>query len=323
MLAINRNNHIILERELANWCGMDHVVACSSGTAALHLALESMLFSGGSEIIIPEFTMIACPRAAIMAGLRPVFVDCKDDLTIDEDRILDKIGPKTKAIMPVHIYGRRCNMPVIAQIAEDYNLRIIEDLAEAHGIAPHPQTDAACWSFYRNKIIAGEEGGAVAFSNEHRAKLATSLRSLGMTEAHDFLHNPRGNNYRMSNVHALLILKSLKRFRENQEQRRRIEGWYDSRIPDKFKMPRRSVVWMYDIRRVSDPTAAVHHLNQNGISARTAFKPMSMQTEFIGSYDQLNAFRMSKQILYLPVSPDMSEDSVDIVVNTLLSELRY
>jgi perosamine synthetase len=206
-----------LEQQWARWNSLDPagMVVCSSGTAALHLALEAMQLSAGSKVIVPDFTMIACARAVTLAGLEPVLVDCTEhDLSIDCDLASSAVRKyhQVRAIMPVHIYGRRCPMNKITGIARCEGLYVVEDLAEAHGILPHPDTDAACWSFYKNKIIHGEEGGAVWFRSEERARHARSLRSLGFTEAHDFTHIPRGHNYRMSNAHASLVLDCLDRF---------------------------------------------------------------------------------------------------------------
>jgi len=140
-----------LEERLSAWSGCQNVVACSSGTAALHLAFEALQLPIGSQVIMPEFTMVACARAATMAGLRPVFVDCGEDLLMDVEKIEDYVSDLTSAILMVHVYGRVCDMERIRWIAARHNLSIIEDLAEAHGVRPDYHTRAACWSFYRNR----------------------------------------------------------------------------------------------------------------------------------------------------------------------------
>ncbi len=168
----------LLESEFGRWVGVENVVACSSGTAALHLALESLQLQAGSEVILGDFNMIACARAVTLAGLKPVFVDCCDDLTMDPDLVRSRCevdGGKAEAILATHIYGRRCDMKEIHSVARDYDLFVVEDLAEAHGVHPHVDTDASCWSFYRNKIVAGEEGGAVAFKCPEVAELAPAF----------------------------------------------------------------------------------------------------------------------------------------------------
>lgn len=303
------------------------MVCCSSGTAALHLSLEAMQLPHGSEILIPDLTMIACPRAATLAGLTPVFVDCGDDLLMDRALWASAVREQTNAIMFVHIYGRRCQM-----LPEGWGknigsrLRIIEDLAEAHGVKPHWQTDAACWSFFSNKIVSGAEGGAVWFCDPEHAKLARQLRSLGFTDAHDFMHVPRGHNYRMSNAHAELILANWKphvwfdglrnwttRIEWLTQERRQIENWYDEACPVAWQMPRRDAVWVYDFRvpGMDEVTqnVLVQTLQAEGFAARHSFKPMHIQPEYkdcwlvTGCPVWSKAAELSSQVVYLPVRP--------------------
>lgn len=313
-----------LEHEWARFNDLDPagMVACSSGTAALHLALEAFQLPSYSEVIVPDFTMVACPRAVAMAGLRPVFVDCDDRLclrTYDVQDTCDTVsGIRPKAVMPVHVYGRRCDMEGVFDWAEHYDLRVVEDLAEAHGVRPHDKTDAACWSHYKNKQVAGEEGGTVWFRDPAHAKLARQLRSLGFTDAHDYNHVPRGHNYRMSNAHAELILRNWNTplFPNGDpvieivfDMRRAIESWYDEFCPAEWRQPPREAVWVYDLR-VSGMTSetqdrVVRTLREAGIQARHGFKPMHAQTEFkdcrrVGGE---NAERASREVIYLPVAP--------------------
>ena len=302
-----------LEQKFATWVGVDPtgMVGCSSGTAALHLALEALRLPKGAEVIMPDLTMVACTRAVSLAGLTPVFVDCGEDLLMEKTLIPQALELKTKALMAVHVYGRGYGMEPPGFSPGSFYF--IEDLAEAHGIKPHSMTDIACWSFYRNKIIAGEEGGAVWFRDSEHAKLARSLRSMGFTDAHDFMHLPGGHNYRMSNAHAKLILDSLARADENIRQRRQMEARYDLHCPDEWRMPRRDAVWVYDLRipgmTKEFQDGLVRGLQAEGIAARHCFKPMHMQEEYkdckhVGGEV---AERMSREVIYLPVSPTMTE----------------
>lgn len=305
-----------LEQRWSKWLGdtTPHCVACSSGTAALHLGLEALGMPQGTEVAVPEFTMVACARAVTLAGHVPFFVDCDDKLLMDTFKIMNQPngangnGSDFRAAMFVHVYGRRQEIPLELPVWFR-----IEDLAEAHGIRPYPTTDVACWSFYKNKAVAGEEGGMVAFKDKTHADRARSLRSLGFTENHDFLHVPRGHNYRMSNVHARLVLDSLDKFSENTTARRRVEGYYERHIPHEWKMPLRDAVWVYDIKlpRSVDTADVVRELNQNGIAARLGFKCMSEQPEYRREgYKKLQAYDMSRRIIYLPVTPEMAEGNV-------------
>lgn len=283
------------------------MVACSSGTAALHLALEALRLPPGSEVITSDFNMIAVPRAITLAGLTPMFVDCREDLLIDPEWAL----PGFPTIV-THVYGRRVLVEHLASPG-----RIIEDLAEAHGIKPHDTTDAACWSFYKNKIVAGEEGGAVWFRDPENNKRARSLRSLGFTDAHDFNHIPRGHNYRLANSLANKILTSLSLYKDNYGGRRASEATYDAVCPAEWKMPPRDAPWVYDLRVRGDylpytppelQNKIVRTLREAGIEARHAFKPMSEQEEFkncikVGGG---NATRLSHEVIYLPLLPEVS-----------------
>ena len=296
------------------------MVACASGTAALHLAMELVRHRfGQGPVVVPDFTMIACARACTLAGVRPHFVDCNRRLLIDPELIRDR--QSMTAIMPVHIYGRRCDMGTIAAIACRNNCVVIEDMAEIHGVPPRTDSFAACWSFYKNKIVAGEEGGAVWFGDHRDAKVARSLRSLGLTESHDFTHIARGHNYRLSNAHAAMILESLKNFKLNRKKRREVEGWYYERIPPEWRMPSRDEVWVYDLRLPDvDKDLLIPKLNARGVRARHAFKPMNSQHEYTpGSHYASNALAASREVMYLPVHPSMAEQDVATTVETLFS----
>lgn len=305
-----------LELEFGNWISTpsENMAACSSGSAALHLALESFRLPPGSEVIVPEFTMVACARAVTLAGLKPVFVDCDDDLLISIDHLKRKITKNTRAIMAVHIYGRTCDMDAIGTLADKRHLLVIEDCSESHGAFNDYVADATCWSFYKNKIIHGEEGGMVAFNRTEDANIAKQLRNHGFTEAHDFLHSPHGWNYRMSNAHAKLILKSLEQAPELIMARSHVEHWYDKHINPKWKMPPRRVCWVYDISLLGiNTTDVVKFLNNAGVQARLGFKPMSEQSEYRHPTKSLNglcAFFASRRIIYLPVVPEMTEEDV-------------
>jgi len=311
-----------LEKSWGERVGRPNTVVCATGTAALHLALESFCFPLGSEVIVPEYTMVACARAVTMAGLKPVFVDCGSDLLINPDLIEKKITPKTVAIMPVHIYGRRCAMDQIIEIAD--KLVVVEDCSEYHGGPIHPESEVCCWSFYKNKIVAGEEGGAISFRDDltGRTEYAKCLRSHGFGLEQSHYHSPRGLSARMSNAHASVILANLSRFDENLKARRQIESWYDELIPTDLQMPARDVVWVYDLRLPTDADQGriVWGLNEKAIAARHGFKPMSYQPEYqqiLIDSSRLCAWKESLRIIYLPVYPTMPQTRVREIVDTL------
>ena len=310
-----------LEEQFGNWCGNPNTVSCASGSAALHLALETLDISPHTSVIVPEFTMISCARAVTLSNLSPLFVDCQDDLLLDVTKI--PTHNNISAIMPVHIYGRQCDMEAVHTYAEKRNALVVEDMAEIHGVQPHPKTHAACWSFYKNKIIAGEEGGMVTFRNPEHVIRAKQLRSCGFTDKHNFLHLPGGMNYRMSNAHASLILNSLRNVDDNLKKRRQVAEWYTEFLPKKWRMPFRKSCWVYDLRipGCTEPkqNQIIEELNARGIPARHSFKPMSRQPEYRGSYEHLNAHGLSNEVLYLPLCPEYNRDTIRRFVSVLLS----
>ena len=234
-----------LEKEYAKFCGKKYAVAVNSGTSALHLALIVMGIKEGDEVIVPDFTMAACGFAVSYCGAKVVTVDCKHDLNIDETLIEKKITKKTKAIMPVHIYGRLCNMEAINKIAKKHKLKVIEDACEAQG-ADTGHADITCYSLYQNKIVAGEEGGIITTNDSQIYKKLKDLKCMSFGKKHNFFHSSIGYNYRITESSAILALKSLQKIKKNLKKRRKIEKYWDERIPENWQMPDRDVVWVYD-----------------------------------------------------------------------------
>lgn len=313
-----------------------NVVACSSGTAALHLAFESLQIQGSNRILLPDYCMIACPRSVVLAGLTPAFVDVNDRLLLDTDSLGWASSDPYSGMLVVHNYGRREDMDWIHSVTTSHHA-VIEDMAELHGVAPDERTDAACWSFYSNKLIGGEEGGAVAFKEVECADRARRLRNLGFTEEHDFFHDPRGHNYRLANLLAVPILDSLKKYPENLLLRRAAERWYDNACPDEWRMPPRDAPWVYDLRvpglSWEIQKRVVRALNGKGIAARCGFRPMTCQEEyqrgerFAGDPMKWgispNALRLSKEVFYLPLTPgSVTPESARLAFETIKDVVR-
>ncbi len=324
-----------LEQKFGQWAGVDNVVGCASGTAALHLALESFKIPPGGEVIVPDYAMIACARACTLAGLKPVFVDVNPKtLLIDTDKLRDAVTPNTWAVMTVHTYGRRCDMDAIHRTAAAHDLYVVEDLAEAHGVKPHAGTDAACWSFYKNKIVFGEEGGAVAFGSKWEAGEVRRLRSLGFTAAHDYWHTPRGHNYRLSNAHASLILSSLAGSYAFRQLRAHHVGLLDEYLPrEGWRQPSREANWVYDLRipnlTVTQQRMIVEALREVGVPARYGFRPLSLQLEYLGRHVtpeearldvDTESARAAREVIYLQIgqsAPLMNRDGVRLAFKTI------
>ncbi len=306
------------EEEFAKWNNVSWGVACSSGTAALTLALRALGIGKGDEVIVPEFTMVASAWAVSYIGAVPVFVDCKDDLNINENLIEEKITERTKAIMPVHVYGRRCNMEEIMKIAYEYNLFVVEDSAEAHGVKP--VGDIACFSLYANKIISSGEGGICVTNNERLAEQMIHLRGMAFSSEHNFVHKKIAYNFRMTNLQAAIALAQLERVEEFLQKRKQIEFWYDENlrgIKEIQLMPKRNVLWVYDIL-AEDSLNLIKWLGQNGIEARQFFKPMSQQPMY---YDEnwkfLNATEYGYKGIYLPTYFELEEEDIKFIADKI------
>lgn len=313
-----------LEKEFCIWTGGRNTVAVATGTAALHLGLEALGLPQGSAVLVPELSMIACPRAVTMAGLEVIPVDCDENLLISVEALekmrysyLDK--RKIRAVMPVHTYGRLCDMPVITRWARQNDIYVIEDLAEAHGAHPHPETDVACWSFYKNKIIAGEEGGMIDFKAQAHAEKARCLRSLGFTENHDFYHEPRGVNARLSNSHARLIFDSFHAFNKNFRRRKEICSHYAALIPQEFQPPTQpQYPWVYDLRLPPEIVKPlVDSLFKYGV--REGFKPIQNQIEYADFDSVIQG--VWRNVMYLPIRPEMTYQTTENLCRLFLEKV--
>jgi dTDP-4-amino-4,6-dideoxygalactose transaminase len=232
------------EQAWADYNKLKFGVACNSGTNAIYLALKALGIGEGDEVIVPEFTMTATAWAVTYTGATPVFIDCDDTLNIDPNLIEDAISNKTKAIIPVHIYGRKCNMHEINKIADEYDLYVVEDMAEAHGI--QPSGDIACYSFYGNKILTTGEGGMCLTNNKKWADEMRLYANMYFDKERTMLHPKIGHNFRMTNLQASIGYAQVLRIDEILSKRRQIEKWFNKHIPTKYKRSNREVLWMYD-----------------------------------------------------------------------------
>jgi dTDP-4-amino-4,6-dideoxygalactose transaminase len=294
------------ENAMAKVHKMKYAVSCNSGTNALHIALEALGIKKGDEVIVPEFTMIATAYAVSYVGATPVFVDCGEGLNIDTSLIEEKITPRTRAIIPVHIYGRQCNMEHIMEIAKKHKLFVVEDCAEAHGIIP--QGDIACYSFFANKIITTGEGGMCLTNRVRYRDRLVRQANMAFDPQHTFLHTVVAHNYRMTNLQASVGLGQTLHIHETLYKRKLIEKWYNDMLPRRIQMPKREVLWMYDIILDSEEErdGLTAFLKNQKIETRLFFKPMSMQPPYRGEYKHLKAYDFSRRGMYLPTYTDLT-----------------
>jgi len=331
------------EQTFARICNAPHSVACSSGTAAIHLALEALDIGPGDEVIIPSFTLIVSANMVCLAGATPVLVDVRPDTwCIDPVLIEAKVTPRTKAVMVVHMYGHPCDLDPILAIAKRRNLAVIEDAAQAHGAEYRGRPvgaigDVGCFSFYANKIITTGEGGMLVTRDKAIADRAVLLRNQAFEEER-FVHRHVGFNYRMTNIQAAIGLAQCERFGEKIIRKREIAAIYDELLADEdsLQLPAKGadcepVYWMYGVvlkdtfgrakREVRDLLAA------RGIETRSFFVPMHRQPVFQGGARRWPDLRgrypvsdvLGERGFYLPSGLNLAYDDQKWIVEQLLS----
>jgi dTDP-4-amino-4,6-dideoxygalactose transaminase len=221
--------------------GVKHAVATANGTTALHLALLANGVGPGDEVITVPFTFIASANAVLYCGATPVFVDIEpDSFNMNPDLIEAAITPRTKAILPVHLYGNPADMPRIMAIAERHGLRVIEDACQAHGATIAGRTvgtfGTGCFSFYPTKNITTAEGGIITTNDDEVADLARMLRAHGMRRR--YYHEMLGYNFRMTDVHAAIGVAQLPKLEEFTRRRQANAAYLSAHLPaDKVGVP--------------------------------------------------------------------------------------
>ena len=306
-----------LEKKFASFVGTGDCVSVNTGTAALHVALEALQLPAGSKVIVPDFTMYASALAVYYARLTPVFVDCDENLLINLDKVEEVIDKDTKVLMVTHVYGRLVNMERVMSIAKRYNLRVIEDACEAHGALQGGKMvgsyDIGCFSFYKNKIICGEEGGAVTSNDENFLNIVRDMKSMSFGVTHDYYHKIIGFNYRMTNLQAREILCSLSKVEENIKKREFMKNYYNSCFESQNKMPNnRVVVWVYDMKH-HNANLVTKELKRRGINARHSFKPMTVQPLFKENACNVgtNSLYYSENVFYIHLDVLDTEKELD------------
>jgi perosamine synthetase len=206
------------EREFAALCGVDHCIALANGTVALHVALVARGIGPGDEVIVPDLTFVASAAAVVHAGATPVLVDVDStSMCLDPELVEAAISPRTRAIIPVHLFGHPAPMLELREIAQRHGLFLLEDAAEAHGakLAGRPAGslgDAATFSFYGNKLITTGEGGCITTNDAAFARRVRFLKDHAMSPDRRYFHPEVGFNYRMTNLQAALGCAQLQRF---------------------------------------------------------------------------------------------------------------
>ncbi|MCK9355866.1 MAG: DegT/DnrJ/EryC1/StrS family aminotransferase [Dehalococcoidia bacterium] len=333
------------EGGFAAYCGVNHGVATSNGTVALHLALTALGIGPGDEVIVPALTFIATANAVTYTGAKPVFVDSHPDYwCVDPTLIEPAITPRTKAIIPVHLYGHPCDMDPIMSVARRHRLYVVEDAAEAHGAEYRGKRvgsfgDISCFSFYGNKIITTGEGGMCVTSNDELAKTMRILRDHGMNPERRYWHDVVGFNYRMTNLQAALGVAQLARLDALVARKREIAGWYAEALKPLAdeglltlhpEMPwAKCVFWLYSVlldgRLRNSAGRLLQELEAHAIEARPVFHPIPTMPPYSSA---VAVGKVSSTIsstgVSLPSAPSLTPAQVSVVVRAVrsLSEER-
>jgi perosamine synthetase len=323
------------EERWAAYCGRKHGIALANGTVALQVAVGLLDLRPGDEVIMPTFTIISCALPVVMAGAVPVLVDSDPHTwTMDVSQVLERLTPRTRAIMPVHIYGHPVDMDPLIELAEAHGIQVIEDAAEAHGALYRGRRtgsfgSSSCFSFYANKLVTTGEGGMLLVDNEELAARARRMRNLGFQPGRRFLHAELGFNFRLTNLQAALGLAQVDRMDEIVARKRRIGQAYTDRLSEvdglelQVQQPwARSVYWMYGVvvREDTglDAASLAVRLQQRGVETRPFFLGMHEQPAlherglFSGESYPV-AERLARQGLYLPSGLALEEAQIDRV----------
>jgi perosamine synthetase len=329
------------EQRWAAYCGKQYGIAVSNGTAALQLAVACIGLKPGDEVILPAFTIISCVLAVIYNAGVPVLVD-SDPRTwcMDVEQVKDKISRKTRAIMPVDIYGHPVDMDPLLNLAEQHGLAVIEDAAEAHGaeyLSRRNTTnsvwrrcgsfgDLSCFSFYANKLVTAGEGGMVLTNDSGLAEKARSLRNLCFQPDRRFYHKELGFNFRLTNLQAALGLAQLERIDQTVAKKRWMGQTYNRLLKDidGLELPpeepwARNVYWMYGVvlseKLGMDASQFAQRLQQREIETRPFFLGMHEQPAFhkrglfVGENYPV-AERLARRGLYLPSGLALTEEQL-------------
>ncbi|MDF1531736.1 MAG: DegT/DnrJ/EryC1/StrS aminotransferase family protein [ANME-2 cluster archaeon] len=323
------------ENTYSKFIGVSHAIAVNSGTAALQIALQAAGIGKGDEIVTSSFSFIATANSVLYTGARPVFADISPDtFNIDPDAILNGITPRTKALLPVHLYGHPAEMKTIMEIAEDKKLHVIEDACQAHGAMEQGKHVGSfgigTFSFYPTKNMTTSEGGMITTNDTEIDAVARMLRSHGSKQRYH--HEMLGYNFRMTDISAAIGQVQLTKLDNFNQKRMENAGYLSAGLKGLpgIETPRvrngcTHVFHQYTIRVTEDcryeRDQLVTSLGENGIGTGIYYPiPIHKQPLYIksGYTDSLkNTEIASKQVISLPVHPSVSREELDHIITTL------
>lgn len=327
------------EKAFSGFCQSRSGVATSNGTTALQLALLTLGIGPGDEVIVPALSFIATANVVVYTGARPVFADVdKTTWTLNPSLIKPLITDRTKAIMPVHLYGHPAHMDPILRIAEEHHLWVIEDAAEAHGAEYKGKKvgslgDIGCFSFYGNKIISTGEGGMLVSDNEEWLEKARMLRDHGMSREKKYWHPVVGHNFRMTNIQAAIGLGQTYKLDRLIERKRGVADYYHKNLQDLrgIILPAeeswaKSVFWLYSIflkpETGKDRDDLIAFLSEKDIESRPVFYPIPAMPPYAGQGTYPVSEWIAQGGISLPSSSNLSPSQQDQVIGYLKTFLE-
>ena len=311
-----------------------YAVLANNGTLALFLGLLSLGIGEGDEIIVPDFTFNASASSVVFTGAKPVFVDIdEDNLNINVKKIEDAITEKTKAIMPVHIYGQSVDMDPILKLAKEHDLRIIEDAAESYGVfykGEHTGTigDVGIISFFADKTITCGEGAVILTNDDKLYDELRYLRNQGRLQSGSFIHPRLGMNFRMTDLQCAVGVAQLKKFKEIEKIKLKIYRLYRSLLKDV-----EGVSFIEEVNysnfipfrvpiRVKNLDKLTRYLENNGIQTRGVFYPLHRQPCFAYLGYKADAFPVTNRAysegLCLPVFPSLTRNQIEYLCEKII-----
>lgn len=323
------------EEAFAEFCGTKHAIATNNGTTALHLALVGLGLEPGDEVIIPTVTYIATANAVRYCGATPVLADVSaDTMNLDPADIEHRITPRTKGIIPVHLYGHPADMVAINEIAERHGLWVVEDAAEAHGAEVGGRRvgtlgTCATFSFFGNKIVTTGEGGMVTTDDDEYAQRLRLFRGQGVDPHHRYWFPVVGYNYRITNIQAAIGLAQMETIDAGLEQRQTLARLYhEALLPlsDRLVLPSvrpdvHHVYWMYTVylRDGDDQArdALMASMDADGIETRPVFYPMHVMPPYREDTAYPVADEWAQRGISLPTHQLLTDSDVDRIATSL------
>lgn len=322
------------QEKIAKVCGVKHAVSVCNGTQALYVGLKILNIGKGDEVIVPDFTFIASANAVVWTGAKPVFVDVDaETFNIDPKKIEKAITSRTKAIMPVHLYGQSADMEAVMRIARKHKLFVIEDAAQGIGVKFKGKPvggfgEVGCLSFYADKTITTGEGGMVLTNDQKLARRVFILQNQGRAGRGWYIHENLGYNFRMCDFQAAVGLGQLAKLPLIIKRKKRIERLYRKYLKDvpQVKLPyidkRGFNVPFRMLILVDNPQTLMEFLDKNGIKAGRSFYPLHLQPCYKGKGynikgDFVNSIKASERLLRLPSAVTLTEREIKYVCDKI------